>query len=60
MLEIVLTFIATTCFYLAIALFFCQRVVWHLQDNPEAVKAVTDHVLVPLLGRKPEEETIEE
>jgi hypothetical protein len=34
-----------------------RRVSRHLQGNPEAVKAVADHVLIPLLGRKPESDS---
>lgn len=34
--------------------FGCQRVAVHLRGNPDATKAVVEHVLIPLFGRKPE------
>jgi len=37
-----------TVFWLA-----CRRITKHLQGRPDAVKAVTDHVLLPLLGKTP-------
>ncbi len=32
--------------------FGCQHVVSHLRDKPEATRAVVEHVLMPLFGRK--------
>jgi hypothetical protein len=32
-----------------------QRIVNHLRENPQGVQAVTDHVLLPVLGKKPKE-----
>ncbi len=32
----------------------CQRVATHLRGKPEATKAVVEHVLMPLFGRKEE------
>ncbi len=53
---IFLTFLLTTALYGTLAWLACRRVVSHLQENPEAVKAVTDHVLLPMLGRQTEQE----
>ena len=32
-----------------------QRIVNHLRENPQGVQAVTDHGLLPVLGKKPKE-----
>ena len=55
MLLIFLTFILTTCFYGCLLCLACRRITTHLQGNAEAVKAVTEHVLLPVLGRKTEQ-----
>jgi hypothetical protein len=49
------TFLLTTGLYGFLFWLAFQRVVNHLRGNPEGVKAVTDHVLLPALGRKPKE-----
>jgi hypothetical protein len=49
-----LTFLLTTALYGGLLWLACRRVSRHLQGNPEAVKAVADHVLIPLLGRRQE------
>ncbi len=54
-LVIFVTFLLTTALYGTLAWLACRRVVGHLQGNPEAVKAVTDHVLLPMLGREAEQ-----
>jgi len=56
MFLIFLTFLLTTAGYGALLWLACRRIMRHLKDNPEAVKAVTEHVLIPLLGRRPEDE----
>ena len=53
MFLIFLTFLLTTAGYGILLWLACRRVSRHLQGNPEAVKAVTDHVLIPLLCRRP-------
>ena len=59
MMPVLLTLLATTAMYVALAAWGLRRIVRHLQGNPEAVQAVTEHVLVPLLGRKkPEADAI--
>lgn len=54
MFLIFLTFILTTGLYGGLLFLAGRRVARHLQGNPEAVKAVTEHVLLPILGRKPD------
>jgi len=54
MLLIFVTFILTTVLYGCLLFLACRRVARHLQGNQEAVKAVTEHVLVPVLGRQTE------
>lgn len=57
MLLIILTFLLTTALYGLLLYLACRRISRHLQGNPEGVKAVTDHVLIPLLGRQPDVES---
>ena len=53
MFLILVAFVATV----GVLLWFgCQRVAVHLRGNPDATKAVVEHVLIPLFGRKPEPE----
>lgn len=56
MLLIILTFLLTTALYGTLLYLACRRLSRHLQGNPDGVKAVTDHVLIPLLGRRPDSE----
>jgi hypothetical protein len=49
------TFIVTTSMYAALAVWGTTRVVRHLRANRGAVEAVTEHVLMPLLGHSPQE-----
>jgi len=51
MFLILVAFIATVG---VLIWFGCQRVGLHLRGNPDATKAVVEHVLIPLFGRKPE------
>jgi len=55
MFAIIVTFSLTTIVYASLMWLACRRVVHHLRGNPEAVKAVTEHVLLPMLGRKAEQ-----
>ena len=54
MMQIFLTWLLTTIVYGALIWFGVQRVVRHLKNNPDGVKAVTEHVLLPLLGKSAE------
>jgi hypothetical protein len=54
MFLVFLTFLVTTALYGVLLWLAIRRVSRHLQGNAEAIKAVTDHVLIPLLGRRPE------
>jgi hypothetical protein len=53
MFLILVAFLATVG---VLVWFGCQRVAVHLRGNPDATKAVVEHVLIPLFGRKPETE----
>ena len=53
MFLILVAFVATVGVLLWLG---CQRVAVHLRGNPDATKAVVEHVLIPLFGRKPEPE----
>jgi hypothetical protein len=54
MFLVFLTFLLTTAVYGALLWLAVRRISRHLQGNAEGVKAVTNHVLIPLLGRRPE------
>lgn len=51
MFLILVAFVATVG---VLVWFGCQRVAVHLRGNPDATKAVVEHVLIPLFGRKSE------
>jgi len=53
MTLVLLTFVATTGIYTGLLVLAFRRVARHLQGHPEAMQAVTEHVLLPLLGKKP-------
>ncbi len=55
MFLIIATFGLTTGLYGFLLWLACRRVARHLQGNAEAVKAVTEHVLLPILGRQAEQ-----
>lgn len=55
MFLIFLTFILTTGLYGFLLWLAFSRVAQHLKGNPEAVKAVMEHVLLPMLGRQAEQ-----
>jgi hypothetical protein len=52
MTLVLLTLVVTTLIYLSLFALALRRVASHLRGNAEAVQAVTEHVLVPLLGRQ--------
>ena len=56
MMLIVITFILTTVAYGVLIWFASRRLVAHLRDNPEAVAALSEHLIIPILGRKPPED----
>lgn len=55
-----LTFVLMLAGMAALIWLGCQRVTMHLRGKPEATRAVVEHVLMPLFGRKqaPEFETL--
>jgi hypothetical protein len=55
LVAILVTFVLTTVLYAGLGLWGLARVIRHLQTNRAAVQAVTEHVLMPLLGRKSEQ-----
>ena len=59
MSMVVMTFILTTGVYACLMWLAGRRVAHHLRGNPEAVKAVTEHVLLPMLGRQAEQKPTE-
>jgi len=54
-MAVVFTFLFTTGLFGGLAWWACRRITHHLRENPEGVAALTTHLFVPLLGRKPEE-----
>jgi hypothetical protein len=57
MFLIFLTFVLTTAVYGLVLGLALRRISRYLQSSPEGVKAVTQHVLIPLLGRPLEQES---
>jgi hypothetical protein len=57
MLLIILTFLLTTAFYGALLWLAVRRVLHSAQGDEKSIEALTRFVLVPLLGRRPDEET---
>ncbi|OWK42096.1 hypothetical protein [Fimbriiglobus ruber] len=53
MIAILLTFLATTAFYVVLAWFCFQRVLAHLRVNPEAARLIAEHILIPAMSAKP-------
>jgi hypothetical protein len=51
MTWVLLTFVVTRVIYAGVLGLAFRRVALRLQGHPEAVKAVTEDVLLPLLGR---------
>ena len=58
MTSILVTFVGTTFLYVCLFLIVCRRIAKHLQGNPEAVKAVLDHVFLPAFGKKSEHKPV--
>jgi len=54
LMTILVTFLVTSCAYGAVAWLAVRRVIRHLQGDPNAIQEVTEHVLVPLLGKSVE------
>jgi hypothetical protein len=55
LVAILMTFVLTTVLYVGLGVWGLMRVIRHLQTNRAAVQAVTEHVLMPLFGRKAEQ-----
>lgn len=49
-----LTFVVMLAGMAALVWLGCQRVALHLRGKPDATRAVVEHVLMPLFGRKEE------
>jgi len=56
MVLIILTFLLTTAGYGVLLWLAIRRVFRNLQGNEEAIRAVTQYVLLPLLGRQPDDD----
>jgi hypothetical protein len=54
MITIFAVFLLTTALYGAVLFLAFRRVAEHLKGNAEATKSVVDHIVIPLLGRKPQ------
>lgn len=57
MFLVFLTFLLTTALYGALLWLAVRRVLRHLQGNEDGIKAVTQYVLLPLLGRQPQDDS---
>jgi hypothetical protein len=55
MFSILATFVVTTAIYVVLVALVLRRVARHCQGNETATRAVTEHVLLPVLGRAPEQ-----
>ena len=58
MFLIIATFTLTTGLYGFMLWLACRRVARHLQGNPEAVKALTENLMLPILGRHGEQKPV--
>jgi hypothetical protein len=54
LIVIILTFLLTTALYGALVFFPARRLAVYLQAHPEAVHALSQHLLLPLFGRAPD------
>lgn len=52
LLGMVLMFVLETGILVALAVWLGRRVVLHLKENPAAVSALSEHLWMPLLGKK--------
>jgi hypothetical protein len=55
MILVIMTFILSVAVCACLVWRAGRRVAHHLRGNPEAVNAVTEHVLLPMLGRQDEQ-----
>ena len=53
-MVVFIVWFCTTALYAVPVFIGVRRVMLHLKDNPEPCEAFSRHVLIPLLGRKPE------
>lgn len=53
LILLILNIVAAT-----VGIISCRRIARHLAGNAEAVKAVVDHVLLPMFGRAPKAEAV--
>jgi hypothetical protein len=58
MFLILITFILTTALYAALFWLATRNLARHLQDNPEAIHALSKHLFVPLLGKRAKEDDL--
>jgi hypothetical protein len=56
MILIFFTWAATTALYGFLLWLAVRRVMAHLQGNAEATRMVVEHVLMPVIGRRPSQE----
>jgi hypothetical protein len=60
MVVMMATFLVTTAIYMVLLAFVLRRVARHCQGNETATRAVTEHVLLPILGRSTEQKAAEQ
>jgi len=58
-LVFLLTFLGTMGICALLAWVGCRRVLSHLEDNPDGCRAVMEHVVLPMLGRKKARKEVE-
>jgi hypothetical protein len=52
-----LTFILTTAFYAFLVIWFVVRpIAEHMKENAEGAKALSEHVIVPVFGKRQREQ----
>lgn len=54
-MTMLVTFLVTTGLYAALVVWGAARVIRHMQADRAAVQVVIEHVLMPVLGRAPEQ-----
>ncbi len=59
MFMMFVTFVVTLAAFAVLGWLGFRRIALHLRGNPEATKAVVEHVFIPLFGRKEEETEFE-
>jgi hypothetical protein len=52
LVSVLATFVMTSAMYAAVLVIALRRVARHLRDNAEATKQVSEHVFVPLFGKR--------